>query len=151
MLRIRLRRTGAKKQPRYRVVVAESSAPRDGAYVEIIGHYNPQTDPSTISLDLGKTREWLSKGATASDRVVRLIAHAERDAAARLAVALAEPPAAASLAATQAAPVAGEEIAELLVPQDAETAQDAEGAKPVVAESGAASEAEREAEESDRA
>jgi small subunit ribosomal protein S16 len=143
VLRIRLRRTGAKKQPRYRVVVAESSAPRDGAYVEIIGHYNPQTDPSTISLDLEKTRAWLSKGATASDRVVKLIARAERDAEAGPAVAVAEPPTAAPLAATQSAPVAGEEAAEPV-------AEATESAATASEATGEASEAGTEADEADK-
>lgn len=112
MLKIRLRRTGAKKQPRYRVVVAESSAPRDGAYVEVIGHYNPQTDPSTVRIDLDKARDWLSKGAQPSDRVVKLLRRAEQDAteaSARLAVTA--PTARAPRAEVEraaAAPVAGE-------------------------------------------
>ncbi len=74
MLKIRLRRTGAKKQPSYRVVVAESASPRDGAFVEILGHYNPLTDPATFEVDADKTREWLRRGAQPSDRVARLLA-----------------------------------------------------------------------------
>ena len=74
MLRIRLRRVGKKKQPSYRLVVADSHAPRDGAFIETIGTYNPLTEPATITVDEEKAREWLSKGAVASDRVARILA-----------------------------------------------------------------------------
>ena len=74
MLRIRLRRVGKKKQPSYRLVVADSRAPRDGAFIETIGTYNPLTDPATVTLDEAKAREWLSKGAVASDRAARILA-----------------------------------------------------------------------------
>lgn len=74
MLRIRLRRVGKKKQPAYRVVVADSRAPRDGAFIETIGTYNPLTEPATVTIDEAKARDWLSKGAVPSDRVVRLLA-----------------------------------------------------------------------------
>ena len=74
MLRIRLRRVGKKKQPAYRLVVADSKAPRDGAFVEIIGHYNPLTEPATIVIDEEKARSWLSKGAQPSDAVAKLLA-----------------------------------------------------------------------------
>ena len=77
MLRIRLRRTGAKKQPRYRVVVAESSAPRDGAFVEILGWYNPQADPAQIVIDSDKVSAWIGKGARPSESVAHLIRRAE--------------------------------------------------------------------------
>lgn len=74
MLRIRLRRVGKTKQPQYRVVVADSRAPRDGAFVETIGHYNPLTDPATVRIDAEKARLWLSRGAQPSERVQRLLA-----------------------------------------------------------------------------
>ena len=74
MLKIRLRRTGARKRPSYRVVVAESTAPRDGHYIEIIGFYDPLTDPATVRIDGEKAQTWLGKGATPSDRVARLLA-----------------------------------------------------------------------------
>ena len=74
MLRIRLRRVGKKKQPSYRLVVADSRAPRDGAFVETIGTYNPLTDPATITLDEAKAREWLAKGAIPSERAVKILA-----------------------------------------------------------------------------
>jgi small subunit ribosomal protein S16 len=74
VLRIRLRRVGKKKQPSYRLVVADSRAPRDGAFVETIGTYNPLTDPATITVDEAKAREWLAKGAVPSERAVRILA-----------------------------------------------------------------------------
>jgi small subunit ribosomal protein S16 len=73
MLRMRLRRTGAKKQPRYRVVVAEARTPRDGAFVDSIGFYDPLTEPATIRIDHDKAVEWIRKGAQPSDTVVRLL------------------------------------------------------------------------------
>ena len=73
MLRIRLLRVGKKKQPSYRIVVAEARSPRDGAFVDWIGHYNPRTDPSTVQLDEEKTIAWLRKGAQPSDTVDRLL------------------------------------------------------------------------------
>jgi len=72
MLRIRLRRTGAKKKPNYRVVVADARAPRDGTFIEILGHYNPLTDPSTFVVDAARAQLWLARGAQPSDRVARL-------------------------------------------------------------------------------
>ena len=74
MLKIRLRRTGAKKQPSYRVVVADSTAPRDGTFLDILGHYNPLTNPTTFEVDADRTRHWLARGALPTDRVARLLA-----------------------------------------------------------------------------
>jgi len=68
---------GAKKKPFYRIVVADSRAPRDGRFIEEIGYYNPTTDPSTIKIDTEKARDWLSKGAQPSDTVKALFAKAE--------------------------------------------------------------------------
>jgi small subunit ribosomal protein S16 len=73
MLRIRLRRVGKKKQPSYRIVVADVRAPRDGAIVEQVGHYNPLTDPPTIVVDAEKVKHWISVGAKPSDTVERLL------------------------------------------------------------------------------
>jgi small subunit ribosomal protein S16 len=73
LLKIRLRRTGAKKQPSYRVVVAESTAPRDGTFLEILGHYNPLTDPTTFVIKEDRVKDWLDKGAQPTDRVARLL------------------------------------------------------------------------------
>jgi small subunit ribosomal protein S16 len=72
-VRIRLTRVGSKKNPVFRVVVADSRSPRDGKFIEIVGRYNPQTDPSTIDLDEEKIRDWMSKGAQPSDSVGRLL------------------------------------------------------------------------------
>jgi small subunit ribosomal protein S16 len=71
--RIRLARVGSKKNPIYRVVVADARSPRDGRFIEIVGRYNPQTNPSTIELDEEKIRDWISKGAQPSDSVRRLL------------------------------------------------------------------------------
>ena len=73
MLRIRLRRVGKKKRPAYRVVVADSRAPRDGAFVDILGLYDPMTDPPTINVDEERTREWLRKGAHPSETTAKLL------------------------------------------------------------------------------
>ena len=72
-VRIRLRRTGAKKQASYRVVVADVRSPRDGRFIENIGHYNPRTDPATFEIDDERARYWLSQGAQPSDAVARLL------------------------------------------------------------------------------
>ncbi len=72
-VRMRLTRVGSKKNPIYRVVVADSRSPRDGRFIEIVGRYNPQTDPSTIDLDAEKIRDWMSKGAQPTDSVRRLL------------------------------------------------------------------------------
>ena len=72
-VKIRLTRVGSKKNPIYRVVVADSRSPRDGRFIEIVGRYNPQTDPSTIELDEAKIQDWISKGAQPTEPVARLI------------------------------------------------------------------------------
>jgi small subunit ribosomal protein S16 len=74
MVKIRLRRMGAKKQPTYRFVVCDSKSPRDGAFIEILGHYNPRTEPKTVVVDADKAKQWLAKGAQPSDPVRRLFA-----------------------------------------------------------------------------
>jgi small subunit ribosomal protein S16 len=73
MLKLRLRRTGAKKQPSYRLVVAESTAPRDGTFLENLGHYNPLTQPTTFVINEERVRAWLQRGAQPTDRVARLL------------------------------------------------------------------------------
>ena len=72
-VKLRLTRVGKTKQPQYRIVAADSRSPRDGRFIEIVGRYNPQTDPSTIELDEAKVNEWLGKGAQPSDAVAKLI------------------------------------------------------------------------------
>ncbi len=93
MLRIRLRRVGKKKRPAYRVVVADSRAPRDGAFVDILGLYDPLTDPPTINLDEDKTRAWLRKGAQPSETAAKLLKRKGISAADTPAEAPAEEPA----------------------------------------------------------
>ena len=71
--RIRLARVGSKKNPIFRVVVADRRAPRDGRFIEILGRYNPQTEPSIIDLDLDRIEEWIGQGAEVSNTVKKLI------------------------------------------------------------------------------
>lgn len=73
MVKIRLRRVGAKKQPSYRIVVADARSPRDGRFIEAIGHYNPRTEPETVVLDEERARYWLSQGAQPTDAVARFL------------------------------------------------------------------------------
>jgi small subunit ribosomal protein S16 len=72
-VRMRLTRVGSKKNPIYRVVVADSRSPRDGKFLDIVGRYNPQLHPSLIEFDEGKVRDWLGKGAQPSGTVQRLL------------------------------------------------------------------------------
>ena len=72
---IRLRRTGATKRPAYRVVVADSRSPRDGRFIEILGHYNPLPKPPTVSIDRAKAEAWIKKGAQPSNTVKKLLAN----------------------------------------------------------------------------
>jgi len=76
LVKIRLRRVGAKKNPSYRIVVADSRAPRDGAFIAAIGHYDPLTDPETIVIDGEKALGWLKSGAQPTDTAARLLAKA---------------------------------------------------------------------------
>jgi small subunit ribosomal protein S16 len=72
-VRMRLTRVGSKKNPIYRVVVADQRSPRDGRFIEIVGRYNPQTEPSTIELDEDRVKDWLSKGAQPTEPVEKLL------------------------------------------------------------------------------
>ena len=72
-VKIRLARVGSKKNPVYRVVVADSRSPRDGRFLEIVGRYNPQMSPSLIEIDDAKVQEWIAKGAQPTDPVKRLL------------------------------------------------------------------------------
>jgi small subunit ribosomal protein S16 len=76
MVRIRLRRQGAKKQPTYRIVVADQRAPRDGRILENIGFFNPRTEPETVSIDLERAKYWLGVGAQPSQAVQRILKQA---------------------------------------------------------------------------
>ena len=73
MVKIRLRRMGAKKAPYYRIVVADSRSPRDGRCIEEIGTYNPLTEPSTVTLDTEKAKQWIKNGAQPTDTVRGLL------------------------------------------------------------------------------
>lgn len=73
MVRIRLRRVGAKKQPSYRVVVTEKHTPRDGRFIEVIGFYNPRTEPPTMEVNEERAIHWLSNGAQPSEAVSRIL------------------------------------------------------------------------------
>lgn len=73
MVKIRLRRTGKTKQPSYRLVVADSRAPRDGKFIEIIGHYNPIRQPKVLEVVAERARYWISVGAQPSDTVATLL------------------------------------------------------------------------------
>ena len=72
---IRLRRAGSSKRPAYRVVVADSRSPRDGRFIEIIGHYNPLTEPPTVKIDRAKAEGWIKQGAQPSNTVKKLLAN----------------------------------------------------------------------------
>ena len=73
MIKLRLRRMGAKRKPSYRIVVADARAKRDGRFIEIVGIYNPLTEPTTIRIDGERARYWLSQGAQPTERVAKLL------------------------------------------------------------------------------
>ena len=73
MVRIRLRRVGLKHQPSYRIVAADKESPRDGRFLEILGFYNPRTEPSTLNIKEDRLFDWMSKGAQPSESVVKLL------------------------------------------------------------------------------
>jgi small subunit ribosomal protein S16 len=75
-VKIRLQRYGSKKRPFYRLVAADSRSPRDGRYLEIIGTYNPTTDPASVKIDSEKAQKWLNEGAKPTDTVKNLFAKA---------------------------------------------------------------------------
>jgi small subunit ribosomal protein S16 len=72
-VKLRLTRVGKTKQPQYRIVAADSRSPRDGRFIEILGQYNPRTEPSTVNVDNAKAVKWLSQGAQPTDRVKKLL------------------------------------------------------------------------------
>ncbi|HEY5144323.1 MAG TPA: 30S ribosomal protein S16 [Solirubrobacteraceae bacterium] len=72
-VRLRLTRVGGKKNPIWRVVVADQRSPRDGRFIDVIGTYNAQTSPSTVTLDEDKVRDWIAKGAQPTDQVRKLM------------------------------------------------------------------------------
>lgn len=73
MLSIRLRRAGSTKRPYYRVVVADSRAWRDGRFIEVLGHYDPRSNPTVVKIDTERAKHWIGKGAQASDTVRSLL------------------------------------------------------------------------------
>ena len=73
MVKIRLRRMGAKKAPFYRVIVADSRSPRDGRFIEEIGYYNPLTEPAEIKIDAEKAKKWIDNGAQPTETVKSLL------------------------------------------------------------------------------
>jgi small subunit ribosomal protein S16 len=73
VVKLRLRRMGAKKRPSYRIVAADSRSPRDGAFIEVVGFYDPITDPATIKVDLERARHWLSVGAQPTETVASIL------------------------------------------------------------------------------
>ena len=72
-VKIRLRRMGQKKAPFYRIVVADSRSPRDGRFIEQIGHYNPMTEPAEVKIDAEKAKKWIANGAQPTDTVKALL------------------------------------------------------------------------------
>ena len=72
-VKLRLTRMGKKRQPMYRIVAADSHSPRDGRFIEVIGHYNPRTNPVTLDIDKEKALKWLNDGAQPSDTVKNLL------------------------------------------------------------------------------
>ena len=76
---IRLRRAGSTKRPAYRVVVADSRAPRDGRFIEIIGHYDPRAKPATLKIERERAEAWIKQGAQPSNTVRRLLARVVKD------------------------------------------------------------------------
>jgi small subunit ribosomal protein S16 len=135
MVKIRLRRTGAKKKPTYRIVVTESTSPRDGRFIEIVGHYNPRTVPTTFEVKEDRVLYWLSVGAQPTDSLKKLLQNsgtldrfARVKAGANLEEVLAETPASspengaktkAQAAKTTPAPSSETEVEETEVPVEA--------------------------------
>lgn len=115
---IRLRRIGRKKQPSYRVVVTDSSRPRDGQYIETLGFYNPRRQPAELRLDLEKVEAWVGQGAELSETVRSLVRKARKGGDAK--VGLVTPTAAPEAAAAPDAPAAPAEPAERASDAEAE-------------------------------
>lgn len=84
MVRIRLTRVGSKKNPIWRIVVADKRSPRDGRVIENVGTYNPQTDPSTVTLKQDRVEHWIAKGARPTDTVLKLMKTQSLDADGRV-------------------------------------------------------------------
>jgi len=135
-LKIRLARAGAKKAPFYRVVAADARAPRDGRFIEILGRYNPRTQPSTVEIDVPKIEAWIAKGAQPTEAVTKLIAIAKGEKTAPVGgtkiskKAAAKAVAAAEAAEKAAAAPAPEPVVEEAAPEEAAEEAVAEEAAP---------------------
>jgi len=130
-VKIRLRRVGAKKQPAYRIVVADSRAPRDGRIIENIGYYNPLTNPSTVVISDERYQYWTGKGAQPTDVIVRLLKQLAAGPAVDAEVPVVE--VAAPVVVEEVAPVVVEEVVEE-APVVEEVVAEAPVAEEVVAE-----------------
>lgn len=130
MVKIRLKRVGKRKQPSYRVVVADSRSPRDGRIIESIGHYHPRSEPSEVLIDTERAEYWISQGAQPSDAVRKLLTIASGQSAAPTPQAKATP--AAAVKATPAASVTEveDEAADADAPAEVPEAEDQAAAAP---------------------
>jgi small subunit ribosomal protein S16 len=136
-VKIRLARHGAKKAPYYRVVVADGRARRDGRFIEIVGRYNPRTEPSTVELDVEKVEAWIAKGAQPTEAVEKLLAVAKGEKAA--------PEAEEKVSKKAAAKAAADAEAAAKAAEEAAAAEAAPAEAEAEAEEGAAEEAAEEA------
>ena len=148
MVRIRLRRVGLKKQPSYRIVITDKRSPRDGRFIEIIGHYNPRTRPNTDIVDEARALYWLDNGAQPTDAVRRILERTgtwERFERLRKGEAIDTLVSEAEAAQAQAGPVSPR--TQFPAPAAGQSRQKAAVAVPEAAEAVAEAEAEEEAEE----
>jgi len=145
-VKIRLARHGAKKAPYYRIVVADGRARRDGRFIEIVGRYNPRTNPSTVEVDVEKVDSWLAKGAQPTEAVVKLVAIARGEKTAPAQEAKVSKKSVAKAAADEAAAAKAAEDAAAAEAAAAAAAAEA-AAEPAVEESAETEEATAEAEE----
>lgn len=144
MVKIRLKRMGAKKRPFYRLVVADSRSPRDGKFIEEIGYYDPLPNPATVRIDADKVHEWMRRGARPSDVARKLLEREgilQRSAASRRVVTSEakpadEAPATAAEAPAEEAPATAEETAEVEAAEEETRAEEAEAETQVTQEEG---------------
>jgi small subunit ribosomal protein S16 len=132
-VRVRLTRVGSKKNPIWRVVVSDQRSPRDGRFIETIGHYNPQTDPSTIVIDEERFKHWVSRGAQPTNTVKQLVkAHAKGVAGGTStgSAGVSRAPAATAVAEPEAEPAEAEqaEVAEAEAPAEPDAAAESDAA-----------------------
>lgn len=147
-VKIRLRRMGRKKQPHYRVVVADTASPRDGRFVESLGHYRPLTEPARLVLDLERVDYWLGQGALPSDTVKSLITRAREGGDDRIVVG---EPDTEALKAKQAEELAARRQAEEEALKAAEAEKKAAAARKKAEEEAAAAEGDSAEESEDKA